>query len=160
MLQVPLLSLVVIATLSTVHAAIPGYTQNGGQTRLLGSSFGVPGINATFDYVVSSTRVPIMEKDMLTHDWQIVGGGTAGLTIAARLTEDPNLSVAVVEAGGFYELDNGNVSQIPAYSGRNGGADPSQIQPAIDWGIVSTPQTVRYLAPDLICHALGLPSVV
>ena len=48
--------------------------------------------------------------------------------------------MAVIEAGGFYELDNGNVSQIPAYSGRNGGSDPSQIQPAIDWGIVSTPQ--------------------
>ena len=30
-----------------------GYTQqNGGRTRLTGSSFGVLGINATFDYVV------------------------------------------------------------------------------------------------------------
>ena len=74
--------------------------------------------------------------------FQIVGGGTAGLTLAARLSENPNLSVAVIEAGSFYELDNGNVSQIPAYAGRNGGSDPSQIQPAIDWGIVSTPQTV------------------
>ena len=33
--------------------------------------------------------------------------------MAARLAEDPKLSIAVVEAGGFYELDNGNISHIP-----------------------------------------------
>jgi len=58
-------------------------------TALYSNSFGVPGINATYDYVV-------------------VGGGTAGLTIAARLAEDPDVSVAVIEAGGFYQQDNGN----------------------------------------------------
>jgi choline dehydrogenase-like flavoprotein len=56
---------------------------------LYGNSFGVPGVNATYDYVV-------------------VGGGTAGLTIAARLAEDSNFSVAVIEAGGFYQQENGN----------------------------------------------------
>jgi choline dehydrogenase len=54
-----------------------------------GNSFGVPGKNASYDYV-------------------IVGGGTGGLTIAARLAEDKNVSVAVIEAGGFYQIDNGN----------------------------------------------------
>jgi len=29
----------------------------------------------------------------------IIGGGTAGLTIAARLTEDPDIHVGVLEAG-------------------------------------------------------------
>lgn len=29
----------------------------------------------------------------------IIGGGTAGLTIAARLTENPNVRVGVIEAG-------------------------------------------------------------
>ncbi|KAJ7866482.1 alcohol oxidase [Mycena leptocephala] len=32
-------------------------------------------------------------------DFVIVGGGTCGLTLAARLTEDPELSVLVIEAG-------------------------------------------------------------
>lgn len=56
---------------------------------LYSNSFGVPGLNATYDYIV-------------------IGGGTAGLTIAARLAEDSNVSVAVIEAGGFYQQENGN----------------------------------------------------
>lgn len=34
-------------------------------------------------------------------DYVIVGGGTAGLVLANRLTEDPPTRVAVVEAGTF-----------------------------------------------------------
>jgi hypothetical protein len=33
------------------------------------------------------------------YDYLIVGGGTAGLVLAARLTENPKVHVAVVEAG-------------------------------------------------------------
>jgi hypothetical protein len=61
------------------------------------NSFGLPDHSAIFDYV-------------------IVGGGTAGLAIAYRLAEDGTKTVAVVEAGGFYEQESGNTSVVPAYN--------------------------------------------
>lgn len=35
----------------------------------------------------------------------IIGGGTAGLTVAARLSEDPGVSVLVLEAGADHSQD-------------------------------------------------------
>jgi choline dehydrogenase len=70
----------------------------------------------------------------LTTRQVIVGGGTAGLTVAARLAEDASIKVAVIEAGDFYEDVNGNLSTVPAY-----GALVST--PAVDWGFKSTPQS-------------------
>jgi len=90
--------------------------------RLLGNSFGNPSVNATYDYVV-------------------VGAGLAGALTASRLAEAlPNMTVAVVEAGSFYEISNGNYSQIPFYSTKYVGPDPDDWQPLIDWGIVSQPE--------------------
>ena len=96
----------------------------GGLGQVLGSTFGLPGSNATFDYVV-------------------VGGGTAGLVVAVRLASDPSISVAVVEAGGFYEIDNGNRSTVPGYATYYTGADPDDYQPLVDWGFVTEPQEVQ-----------------
>ncbi|KAL8647900.1 MAG: hypothetical protein Q9210_005287 [Variospora velana] len=75
-----------------------------------------------------------------TYDYVIVGGGTAGLTIASRLAENPALTVAVVEAGGFYEADNGNLSVVPGYCTTYSGTDPKLTNPNVDWGFVTTPQ--------------------
>ncbi|OCL10908.1 GMC oxidoreductase [Glonium stellatum] len=91
-----------------------------GAYPLLGSSFGVP-LSASYDYV-------------------IVGGGTAGLTVAARLAEDPSLIIAVIEAGSFYEISNGNLSQIPAYDFYWTDKDPTDYNPLIDWGYHTVPQ--------------------
>ena len=88
---------------------------------LFGSYFGVANTPATYDYV-------------------IVGGGTAGLTLAQRLAT--NSSVAVIEAGGFYEFDNGNTSEIPAFSGTHTGSEATNINPLVDWRQYTIPQDV------------------
>jgi choline dehydrogenase len=93
---------------------------------LIGSHFGVPGFNASFDYVV-------------------VGGGTAGLALAYRLAENARYTVAVIEAGGFYELDNGNWSSIPGQVANYLGTNPAQDNPLIDWQQHTVPQPVRGL---------------
>lgn len=82
---------------SCLCTAARSYSESLGATQLIGSHFGIPDIPLTYDYV-------------------IIGGGTAGLVVANRLASNSSFSVAVIEAGGFYELDNGNFSEIPAYA--------------------------------------------
>ncbi|CZT53266.1 related to choline dehydrogenase [Rhynchosporium secalis] len=92
------------------------------------NNFGVPGINATYDYV-------------------IVGGGTAGLALAYRLAENRNFTVAVVEAGGFYEQENGNRTLVPGYYVPN-------IEGALtNWNFKTLPQA--QLANDTVAYARG-----
>lgn len=68
--------------------------------------------------------------------------GTAGLTIAYRLAENGTNSVAVIEAGGFYDQDNGNTSVVPTYCTRYGAATPESASqyPLVDWGFVTEAQ--------------------
>ncbi|KAF2462976.1 alcohol oxidase [Lindgomyces ingoldianus] len=78
-----------------------------------------------------------------TFDYVVIGGGTAGLTIAARLAKFA--SVAVIEAGGYYEVDYGNASVVPLLSLTGLDViDPSTSfphRPEIDWELVTIPQT-------------------
>lgn len=88
---------------------------------LYARSFGIPGLNQTFDYV-------------------IIGGRTAGLTLASRLSENGTASVAVVEAGVFRETQNGNYSTIPPFSRIGVTEMPEEALPLSDWGIDTVPQ--------------------
>ncbi|EIW54978.1 GMC oxidoreductase [Trametes versicolor FP-101664 SS1] len=56
---------------------------------------------------------PTAPLDAYTYDYIIIGGGTAGSVLAARLTEDPNVSVLVLERGG---LANGWMDRVPLIS--------------------------------------------
>ena len=116
-----MLLLNILVCSAATSLAISPWTRPQGQ-KLFGSSFAIPG-NATYDYV-------------------IVGGGLAGLTVAQRLSEDPSISVAVVEAGSFYEISNGNFSQIPFYATKFSTGNVSDTQPSVDWEIVTEPETV------------------
>lgn len=95
----------------------------GALTGLLGAAGGPAAL-------ASSARAFVAQE----FDYVIVGGGTAGLVLAARLSEDERVRVGVLEAGGY----------VPP------GADPridwiinySQVfgDPKFDWNLKSVPQ--------------------
>ncbi|KAG6848205.1 hypothetical protein H0H93_002317, partial [Arthromyces matolae] len=92
-------------------------------------------------------------------DYLIVGGGTAGesnprLVLANRLTEDPNVSVLVIEAGGN-GLGNVNISDI-SLVGAAWGTD-------IDWAFPTQPNYYannRVLSPGPRGKVLGGSSAI
>ncbi|KAG6915821.1 hypothetical protein DXG01_009654, partial [Tephrocybe rancida] len=87
-------------------------------------------------------------------DYLIVGGGTAGLVLAERLTEDPKVSVLVIEAGGD-GLGNVDISDI----GRVGAAWGTDI----DWQFPTQPLKYannRQLTPSPRGKVLGGSSAI
>ncbi|CAE6453873.1 unnamed protein product [Rhizoctonia solani] len=77
----------------------------------------------------------VSKLDGKSFDFVIIGGGTAGLAMAARLTEYSNVTVAVIEAGGDGSAHADNIN-IPGYSYLHGltGSDA-------DWSYTITNQT-------------------
>ncbi|QDS74529.1 hypothetical protein FKW77_007519 [Venturia effusa] len=74
------------------------------------------------------------------YDYVVVGGGTAGLAVAARLSENPAISVAVIEAGGHYEIGNPLLSSTPTGDVFWVGSSPWDTNPLVDWDFSTTPQ--------------------
>ncbi|OJJ48729.1 hypothetical protein ASPZODRAFT_14855 [Penicilliopsis zonata CBS 506.65] len=104
-------SQVILASLSlAVHAAVPGTVPISNEEKR-----GL--LDPEFDYVV-------------------VGGGTAGAVMATRLAQN-SFKVALVEAGGTYELES--VAEVPAADVIPVGSDPKTIA-LHDWGFVAENQ--------------------
>ncbi|KAI4271793.1 MAG: hypothetical protein L6R38_006771 [Xanthoria sp. 2 TBL-2021] len=85
----------------------------------------------------SSLPLPSIETSSIeclaeSYDYIIVGGGTSGLVIASRLTEDPNVTVLVLEAGS----DKLHDSRITT----PGLAVAMWDDPQFDWQFMTTPQ--------------------
>lgn len=102
---------------------------------LLGSASAVPSVPS------SSCPHPNLGQRF---DYVIIGGGTAGLVLANRLTENPATTVAVIEAGTFPEDVHGNWTQVPMYAGNfYNPMDPMM------WPFSTTPQSVGPFSPVL-----------
>ena len=121
MKRINLEALFLLACVSITTARI--FSESIDAQNLLGSHFGVPGLAGAYDYVV-------------------IGGGTAGLTVARRLASNASITVAVIEAGDFYEFSNGNFSEVPAYATDFTGNNPTQKNPYLDWYQYTEPQPV------------------
>ncbi|KAB5515065.1 hypothetical protein GE09DRAFT_1013465 [Coniochaeta sp. 2T2.1] len=77
-------------------------------------------------FAIAATRAEVF-------DYVIVGGGTAGLVVANRLSETPTVRVAVIEAGGD-ERNNPNVTLASGY------INMTAYNTAIDWAYQTVPQ--------------------
>lgn len=64
------------------------------------------------------------------YDYVIVGGGTAGSVLANRLSEDPDVNVLVLEAGGSFVP--ANVDRAPLWY--------TLLGSSVDWGYQTVPQ--------------------
>jgi choline dehydrogenase-like flavoprotein len=71
------------------------------------------------------------EKSVNTYDYVVVGGGTAGSVIASRLTQNPDVTVAVIE-GGPSDIDRDDVLTLRRWLGLLGGD--------LDYGYTTTEQ--------------------
>ncbi|KAL4970547.1 GMC family oxidoreductase [Aspergillus stella-maris] len=73
-------------------------------------------------------------NETTTYDYIIIGGGTAGLTLANKLSSNPSLRIAIIEAGQD-ESTNPNVTSVEGFGGSNA------LNTHVDWLYTTTAQT-------------------
>ncbi|KAN0132354.1 alcohol oxidase [Lactarius tabidus] len=76
--------------------------------------------------------VTIDQVSNQSFDYIVIGGGTAGLVVATRLSEDPSVSVLVIEAGSP-NLNDPAILTTARYGSQFG-------NPNYDWGFSTVPQ--------------------
>lgn len=79
-----------------------------------------------------------------TYDYIVVGAGTAGMTLGARLSENPNIRVAVVEAGFDYAVSPVNKPLVETPGADTigcGGEQSDALNNGVDWLFNTTPQS-------------------
>ncbi len=114
MLWQPISMSILLQIVLCIHLSVSG-------ARALVASETDLGLNAKYDYV-------------------IVGGGTTGLVLAARLSEKSDSSVTVMEAGTFYEVADPFLSSTPMFAVAFAGTSPEDTNPGVDWSFVTSPQ--------------------
>ncbi|KAH7079504.1 hypothetical protein FB567DRAFT_123464 [Paraphoma chrysanthemicola] len=92
-----------------------------------------------------------------TFDYIIIGAGPAGLLMANRLSANPDITVAIIEAGAS-AYDNPNVTRIP----RSIAEFSPGIGTSVDWRYTSAPQkyTSNRTLPYYAGKALGGTTVI
>jgi choline dehydrogenase-like flavoprotein len=74
------------------------------------------------------------------YDFVVVGGGTAGLVVSCRLSENPDINVLVLEAGSDH-INDPRINIPALWRGLLGDAE-------FDWGFLSTPQV--FILPTIL----------
>ncbi|KAL3456964.1 hypothetical protein BJX64DRAFT_29240 [Aspergillus heterothallicus] len=85
--------------------------------------------------IAKSPVSSVEEFTQTPFDFIVVGGGTAGLVIAARLSEDPNVTVGVVEAG-KYKINDPLIDTPTAFV-------QTFENPEYEWCMYTTPQAAN-----------------
>ncbi|XP_063835237.1 ecdysone oxidase-like [Ostrinia nubilalis] len=79
----------------------------------------------------------------LEFDYVVIGGGTAGSIVASRLSEDPNVTVAIIEAGGDPPLE----SVLPGLF---------TLQPLASYDYNYLAQNNHYTSQNIMKHKPGM----
>lgn len=100
---------------------------------MTGATNGTNGTSSTLPAIITSAEEFVAHE----YDYVIVGGGTAGLVIAARLSENPDVTIGVIEAG-KNRLDDMIVDTPALFTQMLG-------NPEYDWNLKTTPQVCSFL---------------